>query len=141
MKLVNKLNVSKEEFYNFLCENLKKEINSKVIKEGMKFKKELISKFNARAESTVEITSLKENEKYGLKFYTPIGINTIDYTIKEIEPNLIEIIYEEKYISDSTLKNLNNAIMECVFYFGIKKKKRQLFKAIEEYIIFERNNK
>ena len=46
MKLKMKLNVSSSEFYNFLLENLKRELNVKKIEKGMKFKKELNSKFS-----------------------------------------------------------------------------------------------
>ena len=68
MKLKIKLNVSSKEFYNLLLDNLKKELNIKKLEKGMKFKKELRSKFSQKVESSVKLINLEENKVYSLLY-------------------------------------------------------------------------
>ena len=79
MKLKIKLNVSSKEFYNLLLDNLKKELNIKKLEKGMKFKKELRSKFSQKVESSVELINLEENKVYSLLYKTSLGENVVKY--------------------------------------------------------------
>lgn len=140
MKINLSLNISSNEFYEFLINNLKNEINVKEIKEGMKFKKKLTTKLSKDFESEVEIFSLKYNKEYILKFHTSLGVNIIKYYIKEEKENKIELIYEEEYITDSLINKLNNTIMEKIYSFFLKRKMKKRFLDIEKYIVNKRNN-
>ena len=93
MKLKIKLNVSSKEFYNLLLDNLKKELNIKKLEKGMKFKKELRSKFSQKVESSVELINLEENKVYSLLYKTSLGENVVKYLIKDIDDENIEVEY------------------------------------------------
>ena len=134
MKLKMKLNVSSSEFYNFLLDNLKRELNIKKIEKGMKFKKELSSKFSQKVESSVELINLEENKVYSLLYKTSLGENVVKYLIKDIDDENIEVEYIEEYYTDSFWNKYNNMIVEFLMSYFLKKKKKRVLKQIEEYI-------
>ena len=121
MKLKMKLNVSSSEFYNFLLENLKRELNVKKIEKGMKFKKELSSKFSQKVESSVELINIEENKEYSLVYKTSLGENIVKYLLNDIDDENLEVEY-------------NNMIVEFLMSYFLKKKKKRVLKQIEEYI-------
>lgn len=140
MKIKKKLNVSKKEFYLFLYNNLKKELNIKGdVKENMVFTKELSTKFNQKIKTSMKILELIEYEKYSLSYISSLGENIVSYIIEEIDENNIFVLYEEKYVTDSIFNKLNNTFMEIFFYYPMKKRKLKTLNMIEKYIIEERN--
>lgn len=140
MKIKKELNVSKEEFYLFLYNNLKKELNlKKEIKENMIFEKELSTKFNQKIKTSMKILKLNENKEYSLSYISSLGENIVSYFIEEISDTKILITYIEKYVANSIFSKLNNMIMEILFYYNIRKKKINTLKMIENYILEERN--
>ncbi|WP_064579969.1 DUF3284 domain-containing protein [Streptobacillus moniliformis] len=142
MKVKQKINVSAQEFYNFLIENLKHEmkINEK-IKEGMKFNVNLKTKTNQIAKSNVEIINLVENSRYTLKYISSLGENIVDYKINELNVDNIEIDYEEIYITKSNFQRYNHIFMEFFYSFFLKRKKKKMLKAVENYLINKRMEK
>lgn len=134
MKLKMKLNVSSSEFYNFLLENLKRELNVKKIEKGMKFKKELSSKFSQKVESSVELINLEENKEYSLVYKTSLGENVVKYLLNDIDDENLEVEYIEEYYTDSFWNKYNNMIVEFLMSYFLKKKKKRVLKQIEEYI-------
>ncbi|MGP1494866.1 MAG: DUF3284 domain-containing protein [Streptobacillus sp.] len=134
MKLNIKLNVSSSEFYNFLLDNLKRELNVKKIEKGMKFKKELSSKFSQKVESSVELINIEENKVYSLLYKTPLGENIVKYLIKDLGDYEIKVEYIEEYYTDSFWNKYNNMIVEFLMSYFLKKKKKRVLKQIEEYI-------
>ena len=138
MKLKMKLNVSSSEFYNFLLENLKRELNVKKIEKGMKFKKELSSKFSQKVESSVEVINIEENKEYSLVYKTSLGENIVKYLLNDIDDENLEVEYIEEYYTDSFWNKYNNMIVEFLMSYFLKKKKKRVLKQIEEYI---KNNK
>lgn len=134
MKLKMKLNVSSSEFYNFLLDNLKRELNIKKIEKGMKFKKELSSKFSQKVESSVELINLEENKEYSLLYKTPLGENIVKYLLNDIDDENLEVEYIEEYYTDSFWNKYNNMIVEFLMSYFLKKKKKRVLKQIEEYI-------
>lgn len=134
MKLKMKLNVSSSEFYNFLLENLKRELNVKKIEKGMKFKKELSSKFSQKVESSVELINLEENKEYSLVYKTSLGENIVKYLLNDIDDENLEVEYIEEYYTDSFWNKYNNMIVEFLMSYFLKKKKKRVLKQIEEYI-------
>ena len=134
MKLKIKLNVSSKEFYNLLLDNLKKELNIKKLEKGMKFKKELRSKFSQKVESSVKSINLEENKVYSLLYKTSLGENVVKYLIKDIDDENIEVEYIEEYYTDSFWNKYNNMIVEFLMSYFLKKKKKRVLKQIEEYI-------
>lgn len=141
MKITKNLDVSQKEIFDFLCENLKKEMKiSSKLKEGMVFEKEILSKFNKKIGTKVKILSFLENEGYTLQFISPFGENIVRYSLEKISENKTKVICEEKYKADSFFKNLNNMLMEIIFYINIKRKKNKIFDQIEQHIIKEREN-
>lgn len=134
MKLKMKLNVSSSEFYNFLLENLKRELNIKKIEKGMKFKKELSSKFSQKVESSVELINLEENKEYSLVYKTSLGENIVKYLLNDIDDENLEVEYIEEYYTDSFWNKYNNMMVEFLMSYFLKKKKKRVLKQIEEYI-------
>ena len=134
MKLKMKLNVSSSEFYNFLLENLKRELNVKKIEKGMKFKKELSSKFSQKVESSVELINIEENKEYSLVYKTSLGENIVKYLLNDIDNENLEVEYIEEYYTDSFWNKYNNMIVEFLMLYFLKKKKKRGLKQIEEYI-------
>ena len=134
MKLKMKLNVSSSEFYNFLLENLKRELNVKKIEKGMKFKKELSSKFSQKVESSVELINLEENKEYSLVYKTTLGENIVKYLLNDIDDENLEVEYIEEYYTDSFWNKYHNMIVEFLMSYFLKKKKKRVLKQIEEYI-------
>lgn len=134
MKLKMKLNVSSSEFYNFLLENLKRELNVKKIEKGMKFKKELSSKFSQKVESSVELINIEENKEYSLVYKTSLGENVVKYLLNNIDDENLEVEYIEEYYTDSFWNKYNNMIVEFLMSYFLKKKKKRVLKQIEEYI-------
>lgn len=134
MKLKMKLNVSSSEFYNFLLENLKRELNVKKIEKGMKFKKELSSKFSQKVESSVELINIEENKEYSLVYKTSLGENVVKYLLNDIDDENLEVEYIEEYYTDSFWNKYNNMIVEFLMSYFLKKKKKKVLKQIEEYI-------
>lgn len=134
MKLKMKLNVSSSEFYNFLLDNLKRELNIKKIEKGMKFKKDLKSKFSQKVESSVELINLEENKEYSLLYKTPLGENIVKYLLNDIDDENLEVEYIEEYYTDSFWNKYNNMIVEFLMSYFLKKKKKRVLKQIEEYI-------
>ena len=134
MKLKMKLNVSSSEFYNFLLDNLKRELNIKKIEKGMKFKKELSSKFSQKVESSVELINIEENKEYSLVYKTSLGENIVKYLLNDIDDENLEVEYIEEYYTDSFWNKYNNMIVEFLMSYFLKKKKKRVLKQIEEYI-------
>ncbi len=134
MKLNIKLNVSSSEFYNFLLDNLKRELNVKKIEKGMKFKKELSSKFSQKVESSVELINIEENKEYSLVYKTSLGENIVKYLLNDIDDENLEVEYIEEYYTDSFWNKYNNMIVEFLMSYFLKKKKKRVLKQIEEYI-------
>lgn len=134
MKLKMKLNVSSSEFYNFLLDNLKRELNIKKIEKGIKFKKDLKSKFSQKVESSVELINLEENKEYSLLYKTPLGENIVKYLLNDIDDENLEVEYIEEYYTDSFWNKYNNMIVEFLMSYFLKKKKKRVLKQIEEYI-------
>lgn len=134
MKLKMKLNVSSSEFYNFLLENLKRELNVKKIEKGMKFKKELSSKFSQKVESSVELINIEENKEYSLVYKTSLGENIVKYLLNDIDDENLEVEYIEEYYTDSFWNKYNNMIVEFLMLYFLKKRKKRVLKQIEEYI-------
>ena len=134
MKLKMKLNISSSEFYNFLLENLKRELNVKKIEKGMKFKKELSSKFSQKVESSVELINIEENKEYSLVYKTSLGENVVKYLLNNIDDENLEVEYIEEYYTDSFWNKYNNMIVEFLMSYFLKKKKKRVLKQIEEYI-------
>ena len=134
MKLKMKLNVSSSEFYNFLLENWKRELNVKKIEKGMKFKKELSSKFSQKVESSVELINIEENKEYSLVYKTSLGENIVKYLLNDIDDKNLEVEYIEEYYTDSFWNKYNNMIVEFLMSYFLKKKKKIVLKQIEEYI-------
>ena len=134
MKLKIKLNVSSKEFYNLLLDNLKKELNIKKLEKGMKFKKELSSKFSQKVESSVELINIEENKEYSLVYKTSLGENIVKYLLNDIDDKNLEVEYIEEYYTDSFWNKYNNMIVEFLMSYFLKKKKKRVLKQIEEYI-------
>ena len=134
MKLKMKLNVSSSEFYNFLLENLKRELNVKKIEKGMKFKKELSSKFSQKVESSVELINIEENKEYSLVYKTSLGENIVKYLLNYIDDENLEVEYIEEYYTDSFWNKYNDMMVEFLMSYFLKKKKKRVLKQIEEYI-------
>lgn len=129
-----KMNVNKFEMYNFLIDNLKKELNVSKLKKGLKIQKDLKTKLNKEVKTSVEILDIQENVGYDLKYTSYFGENILSYAIEEIDEENIYLICKEKYLTNDLLKRINNLIMTLIFSFSLRRKKKKMFKEIEKYI-------
>lgn len=141
MRVEKILSVSKEEFFNVLIDSLKADMKIKEVKEGMKFKKNLSSKVGKVVSSTITIKTIEKNTRYVVEVESLYGINTLDYLIEELEDEKIKIIYNETHITHSFFDRLNQMVMEIVFSFFLKRKKKRMFDEIELYILKKRKEK
>ncbi|CAM3138246.1 DUF3284 domain-containing protein [Streptobacillus felis] len=139
MRVEQKIKVTPKEFYDFLIENLKKEMKiTGKVKEGMKFNVNLKTKTNQIAKSIVEIIYLIPDTRYSLKYISSLGENIVDYQIEKIGEEEIKIIYDEVYYTESRFQRYNQLFMELIYSFFLKRKKKKMLKAVENYLINRR---
>lgn len=135
MKFKQKLNITKEEMYKFLIENLD---TKKKVYKGLKINKEVSVRLS-KITSTIEVTDLEQNKVFELTYTTPYNKSIVRYDLSDI-PNEDGVIidYVEKSSSDSKLTQLNDTIVSIFLGWYLKRKRKKTLKLVEQYIVGRR---
>lgn len=143
MKVSEKLNVSAQQFYDYLLHQVRKDIEKSTKKkhltfedlDGFQYSKRLKSKKGKVLELNIKVGPLIENRYYELSYETPTATNRYFYDIKVIDDNHIEVTYVEENGAKGTL---NDWIYRTRVMFkekSLEKKVRQTLIQIEFYIL------
>lgn len=145
MEVRVELKVKAEDFFDLIINSLlydienttHQKISKDEIQKGFTYKKYLTNKLGKQGASMITITELEYPHMYCASFKTARGINTISYEIVENE-SCIELIYREDYEALSKIKDINHKIMNFFYNRGNKKKMRDMFLRMEDYILSEK---
>lgn len=146
MKIQLRLNVSGEDFFDYLVHALFHDIRrnqvlleKENIQSGYEYKKELVSQSGKREQALVKITKLTRPVCYEVQIQTEMGIHMISYGCSETEQNQCWVTYTEEYQSDQRLNQWNTSLMGFLFQRSHKKKMKRMLLAMEKHIISERS--
>ncbi len=144
MKVSRELKVSNQEFYETIYNSLKQEIEASTGKtypklyQGMKYKQELLTYAKNKRSVDVCIEKLVENQEYLASFKREDDINTVNFKIEAIDNNKCLVTYEENFVSDANVRELNYSLVSFVITPFKKRKAKKKLKSIEKYIIINR---
>lgn len=145
MKVSQQLNVSDQEFYNTLVTSLAKEIEittGKSLKphKGLAYTSELVTYAKNKREVRTKITELTENKCYEAQFEYGQGINSVRFDIDAIDPTKVNVTYEEGFVGSSGKVQANYGLVSFFVKPFNKRKAKKKLKAMETYIINNREN-
>lgn len=146
MDVLLNLDVSSEEFFNFLTlsvvkdvkESTNKNISQKDIVKGFHYTKQLANKLKREGSAKVIIRRFVANEIYEAGFETNQGLNTITYEVETLDDNTIDVKYTEDYIASDKIKGWNYNLVNMFYEKRAKKKAIALIRNIEAYILQNR---
>ena len=140
MKIVQLIQISQKEFYDYLVHSLMLDIykytNEYISRDELKhfqYKKPFKSNKN-QIEANVEIIDLKEPTIYESKITLGNNINTIKYEILQ-ENDQTKVIYYEEVHSSKKLQELNYQFISFLLKKSYQKKMKNKIKNIENHII------
>ena len=136
------LNVTSEEFFDFLYESIindikestNKTVTRKDIKGGYRYKKEMKNKMGRQGTATILIREFVPNKTYVAVFESNQGENIISYNVEELEENKIGVTYNEEYIASDKLKSWNFSLVNFFYKRKANKNAKNTLRRIESYI-------
>lgn len=142
MKVTKTLNVSAQAIYNKLIEATRAEIKQSIhkdleLKQGLKYRKKIMSRQGVEVPVDVEVKTLIPNEQLETDIYYREGIYQIIYTLEALEENITQVTYEENFLNEKKLVSLNQKLMEFVMGLSLKKKVKQQLTNLEHEILGE----
>lgn len=142
MKVTKTLNVSAEAIYNKLLEATQADIKQSVhkdltLKEGLKYRKKIVGRQGIEVPVDVEVKTLTPNKKLETDIYYREGIYQITYTLAPLEDNITQVTYEEEFVNEKKLLNLNQKLMEFLMGLSLKKRVKQQLINLEHVILKE----
>lgn len=142
MKVTKTLNVSAQAIYNKLIEATRAEIKQSIhkdleLKQGLKYRKKIMSRQGVEVPVDVEVKTLIPNEQLETAIYYREGIYQITYTLEALEENITQVTYEENFLNEKKLVSLNQKLMEFVMGLSLKKKVKQQLTNLEHEILGE----
>lgn len=137
------LQVKADEFFNLLIGSVvhdiqqvsNKKITPEDITSGYTYEKYLTNKLGKKGRSTVQLTSVERPYHYKAIFNTSRGINTLSYTIEEVNDGTISVIYDEQYQAINKSNHVNFNFMRLFYNRKAKKRSISLLRQMEAYII------
>nr|WP_300002023.1 DUF3284 domain-containing protein [Tissierella sp.] len=141
-----KLDVSKEEFFDFLSASIigdiKQSTGEELLKEDIAenytYEKNIKNKMGRAGDVKVTIVDFKPFEKYRAKFTSFQGDNIIAYEIEELKDDQIHVTYSEDYIAADKMKALNFKLVNSLYKKRALSKSETILKNIESYIVNNR---
>lgn len=121
MIVTKKLNVHENDFFDFLETSLKHDIKlstGKTVKEintGYVYEKQLANKLKQQGNVKVTIEKFDRPFQYIGKVYSNQGFNYMTYTVEKIDDENINVSYEEEFLSDRKLMNLNYKFVSNIY--------------------------
>lgn len=146
MKIIERLEVSSNEFFNALKEalisdakeNANLELNENDIKSGLEYEKELKTQLGKENKVRVSLLDFEDKKLYRARLDSSHGNNIVAYEILEEDENGISVSYFEDYVSEKKLNSLNYKLMDFLMTRSSKKKAIASLRGIEHYIINNR---
>ncbi|MFV0395411.1 MAG: DUF3284 domain-containing protein [Coprobacillaceae bacterium] len=143
MELSEVLNVSKEQFFNQLLYSVqmeiqdvtKQKINIEDITSGFSYRKHMKTKAKTSGDVKVIIDKVIKNELYRMSISTTRGNTIVEYHIKELDSNQIEVRYLENFESDKKSMGWNYKLMSFFYVKKGKKRISEMLKSMETYIL------
>ncbi|MBR0573777.1 MULTISPECIES: DUF3284 domain-containing protein [Pasteurellaceae] len=128
------LAVSDQQLYDFLIENFCREVGVQAVTFGQEFTQKIGKK--ADQSYRVIVKNYQPNQQFTLEYYTNLGRNIVDYQISPTD-NGVCVHYSEEYHTDKFLYKTNYWLIGWIWQWFFLRKKRRLFKQIEQHILQE----
>ncbi|MBS4535457.1 DUF3284 domain-containing protein [Clostridium sp. D2Q-14] len=136
------LDVTKEEFFEFINDSLlqdiktstNREVSKEDIKKGYTYEKELKNKLGRAGDVEVNILEFEPCKEYIAEFKSNQGTNRISYNIKNLNDEKINVTYSESYIASDKLKDWNFKLMNLFYKKKSISRAESILKNIERYI-------
>ncbi len=141
MRVVKIMNASEDSLYRLINDMIIQDIHNtynsqhtiKNLKEGYTYTKEIVNKTGKPGTVQTKIEKLELGE-YQVSFTSSQGVNTINYSYKEIGDGLLELVYEENFESASKAKRMNHSLMSYFYKRSNKKRINQTLDQIENIL-------
>lgn len=146
MNIRQRLNVSSEEFLNFIVmsvlndarENFDDTLKLEDIVEGFSYTKRLVNKVGQKGNTTVRIKEFKLNKCYEAVFESQQGENILRYEIENLGEQEIDVNYTEAFIAADTIKKWNFELVNFFYKKKARKRAAIMLENIERYIVQSR---
>ncbi|MFI3227776.1 MAG: DUF3284 domain-containing protein [Clostridia bacterium] len=137
MQVTKKLNVSLDEFFDFVEKSIKYDIKNATgedidqVVQGYSYEKTLA---NALKQSGNVLTTIEKYERgscYQSKVTSNQGFNYMTFDVAEIDDENVEVTYSEEFISHRKMNNLNYKFMLKLYKKRIDRRMNLLVENIE----------
>ncbi|MDP8078378.1 DUF3284 domain-containing protein [Phocoenobacter skyensis] len=128
------LSVSPQQLHHFLIQNFCKEMGVQAVTSGQEFTQKIGKK--EQQSYRVIVKNCQQYDRFTLEYHTNLGINIVDYHITP-QQNGVNVHYSEEYHTDKFLYKTNYWLVGSLWQWFFLRKKRRLFKQIEQYILQE----
>lgn len=143
MKVIETLDVSAKQFYDYLLHQVRKDIEKATKQthltfeqlDGYTYTRTLKRQKGNPLEIKIKVGPLIENSYYELSYETPTAINRYFYDIRKLEEHRIEVTYVEE---NGAKTALNNWVYKTRVKFKekhVEQRIRQTLTQIESYIL------
>lgn len=136
------LNISKEDFFDFLYASIVKDIKdssgktlakNKLVK-GYSYEKNIKNHKGKLLHMKVTIEELDPCKEYRARIKTKDGENIMSYIIEDLENEKIKVRYREEYLPPTRLKGIKFKFLNLFHEKTLKKQARSNLIDIETYI-------
>ncbi len=143
MKVQVKMAISAEDLFDSITESVLydaeqakgKKIPAKKLKAGFSYQKMLDAKVGGAQHVTTKITDFEPPYLYAASITSSRGVNTVRYEIEPIEgQDAINVTYEEGYVGDKALNDLNGKLVGALYSPFAKRKIKNRLRDMEMYI-------
>lgn len=142
MKVAKQLNVSVQQFYDFVCKMVIKDISSVTksevdisqLKDGYSYNKTLMNKMGKLEIVKTCIEKINASE-YTVSFKSKYGVNILSYSYRPLENDSIMVEYNEDYIGTNSSTSLSYNLLSFVSSYSHKKRMKKLLTEIENIIL------
>lgn len=136
------LNVSKEDFFEFLYSSIIKDIkestgrmlSKKKVVKGYTYEKNVKNHKGKLINMKILIAELDPYKEYMAEIETKQGKNIMSYSIKHLEAEKINVTYKEEYIAPSTFKKLKFNVLNLMHEKSLISEAKSNLIDIETYI-------
>lgn len=147
MEIDLELEISKEEFFEFLYDSIihdveestGKIISHEEVVEGFEYDKKLKTQVGRLGEASIILSEFKPYSKYVAEFRSNQGTNITSYEITSIEDQKISVKYIEEYIAADRMKSINFKLLNFFYKKKNIKTAENRLKNIEVYVKNKRN--
>ncbi len=143
MKVTERLKVSNNEFFQYLLEQVLKDIEKstkKVLKPediimGYKYVKRIKMSNGSSIDLNITVDPLIEDKYYELSYETPTAVNKYYYDIKKLDDKTIDVTYFEENFAKGNLNNWIHQIKSKLSQKSIELKISNALRQMEKSIL------